>query len=209
MTESSDTTPARTPTRRRRWWRRPAVILALAAVGIVGAAVVLVVFQPWKLFVDDVVDEALPGAVSTALASVAPSSEPGSSSEPAAPSPTAVAEPVEIADGTFVTHEHATSGSVRLLTLADGTQVLRIQDLDTSNGPDLRVWLSDQPVLEGRDGWFVFDDGAYLELGRLKGNRGSQNYAIPPGTDLAALTSVSIWCARFNVSFGAAALVSV
>jgi hypothetical protein len=170
------------------------------------AGVALVVFQPWKLFVDDVVDEALPGAVATAPASVAPTGEPGSASEPSAPSPTAVAGPVEIARGTFVTHEHETTGSVRLLTLADGTQVLRIEDLDTSNGPDLRVWLSDQPVLDGRDGWFVFDDGDHLELGRLKGNRGSQNYVVPPGTDLESLTSVSIWCARFNVSFGAAAL---
>ena len=183
-------------------------MLPLVAVGMVGAVVVLVVFQPWKLFVDQVVDESLPGAVATAPASAAPSSEPGSPSEPAAPSPTAVAGPVEIASGTFVTHEHATTGSVRLLTLADGTQVLRIEDLGTSNGPDLRVWLSDQPVLDGREGWFVFDDGAYVELGQLKGNVGNQNYVVPPGTDLESLTSVSIWCARFSVSFGAADLRS-
>lgn len=204
MTETLETvTP---PTSRRRWWRRPAVVLPIAAVGVVAAVVVLVVFQPWKLFVDDVVDEALPGAVASAPASVAPSSEPASPSEPAAPSPTAAAAPVELARGTFVTHEHETTGSVRLLDLPDGTRVLRIEGLDTSNGPDLRVWLSDQPVLEGRDGWFVFDDGAYLELGRLKGNVGNQNYVVPPGTDLESLTSVSIWCARFAVSFGAAAL---
>jgi len=178
----------------------------VTAVLLVVAAAVLVVFQPWKLFLDEVVDEALPGAVASAPASVAPSSEPGSPSEPAAPSPTAVAGPVEIARGTFVTHEHETTGSVRLLDLPDGSQVLRIEGLDTSNGPDLRVWLSDQPVLDGRDGWFVFDDGAYLELGRLKGNVGNQNYVVPPGTDLEALTSVSIWCARFSVSFGAAEL---
>lgn len=204
MTETSDTTIMTSP--RRRWWRRPAVVLPVAAALVAVTAVALVVFQPWKLFVDDVVDEALPGPVASAPASVAPSSEPGSPSEPAAPSPTAVAGPVEIASGSFVTHEHATTGSVRLLTLADGTQVLRIEGLDTSNGPDLRVWLSDQPVLDGRDGWFVFDDGAYVELGRLKGNVGNQNYVVPPGTDLESLTSVSIWCARFSVSFGAAEL---
>lgn len=204
MTETSDTTTMTSP--RRRWWRRPAVVLPLVAVLVAVAAVALVVFQPWKLFVDDVVDEALPGAVASAPASVAPPSEPGSPSEPAVPSPTAVAGPVEIARGTFVTHEHATTGSVRLLDLPDGTQVLRIEGLDTSNGPDLRVWLSDQPVLDGRDGWFVFDDGAYVELGRLKGNVGNQNYVVPPGTDLESLTSVSIWCARFSVSFGAAEL---
>lgn len=200
------TDPAAPVPSARPRWRRPAVLLPLAVVGVAGAAVLLTVFQPWKLVLDDVVDEALPGAVATAPASATPTGEPGSPSEPAAPSPTAVAGPVEIARGTFVTHEHETTGSVRLLTLADGTEVLRIEDLDTSNGPDLRVWLSDQPVIDGRDGWFVFDDGDYLELGRLKGNRGSQNYVVPPGTDLDQLTSVSIWCARFSVSFGAAEL---
>ncbi|GIF01885.1 hypothetical protein Ari01nite_93490 [Paractinoplanes rishiriensis] len=46
--------------------------------------------------------------------------------------------------------------------------------------PDLRVRLSDQPVLGGRQGWRVFDDGRWLELGRLKGNRGGQMYATRP-----------------------------
>ena len=176
----------------------------MTAVLLVVAAAVLVVFQPWKLFLDEVVDEALPTAVASAPAS-GPASGPAEPSPSASPSSVAPA-PVEIARGTFVTHEHETTGSVRLLDLPDGSQVLRIEGLDTSNGPDLRVWLSDQPVLDGRDGWFVFDDGAYLELGRLKGNVGNQNYVVPPGTDLEALTSVSIWCARFSVSFGAAEL---
>lgn len=189
------------PERPRR--RRPAVLLPVSLVLVALTAVALVVFQPWKLVVDDVVDEALPTAVASAS-----TSEPPAPSATASASPTATA-PVETARGTFVTHEHQTTGSVRLLRLADGTQVLRIEDLDTSNGPDLRVWLSDQPVIDGRDGWFVFDDGAYVELGRLKGNRGSQNYAVPPGTDLESLASVTIWCARFSVSFGAAELRSV
>ena len=84
--------------------------------------------------------------------------------------------------------------------------MLRIEDLDTDNGPDLKVWLTDAPVIDGPDGWFVFDDGEYVDLGSLKGNKGSQNYAIPADVDLADLTSVAIWCDRFSVSFGAAEL---
>jgi hypothetical protein len=60
--------------------------------------------------------------------------------------------------------------------------------------------------VEGRDGWHVFDDGRTVELGRLKGNRGNQVYDVPAGTDLTGLISVTIWCKRFAVSFGAAAL---
>ncbi|MEU4835368.1 DM13 domain-containing protein [Streptosporangium sp. NPDC023615] len=114
--------------------------------------------------------------------------------------------PKSLAGGTFVSHEHETTGKAEVLELADGSRILRIEDLNTSDGPDLRVWLSDQPVKRGRAGWFNLDDGRHLELGDLKGNRGDANYAIPAGADLDGLETVTIWCKRFSVSFGAAAL---
>ncbi|MEN3269610.1 MAG: hypothetical protein V7646_6504 [Pseudonocardia sp.] len=84
--------------------------------------------------------------------------------------------------------------------------MLRLENLDTSDGPDLHVWLSDAPVIPGGDGWHVFDDGRHVDLGELKGNLGSSNYPIPADVDLAQLASVSVWCERFAVSFAAAAL---
>jgi hypothetical protein len=167
--------------RRRTTW----VVLAAAVVAtVVGAAV----FQPWKLVVDERVQEAVPTA-------------------PAAPAGVpAPAEPVVLARGTLVSHEHESSGTVAVLRLADGSRVLRLDDLRTSNGPLLKVWLSDARVVEGTDGWRVFDDGRHVDLGDLKGNIGSSNYPIPADVDLAALPSVSIWCARFHVSFAAATL---
>jgi len=114
-----------------------------------------------------------------------------------------------LATGRFLSHEHNTSGTVRLLRLSDGRRILRLEDLDTSDGPALHVWLSDQPVLGGRSGWGVFDDGAHVDLGGLKGNRGDQNYPVPPEADLSRLTSVSVWCVRFHISFGAASLAPV
>lgn len=48
--------------------------------------------------------------------------------------------------------------------------------------------------------------GKYLDLGTLKGNIGNQNYEIPPNVDLNEFHSISIWCARFHVNFGAAQL---
>ena len=190
----------------------------LAGVGVaalVALVVGLVVFQPWKLVVDEVVDEAAPAAAS-ALPSVsaAPSSSvPPSSTaplpSPASRAPSAPAQPTEprvIARGELISHEHTTTGSVVVLELADGRRILRLQDLRTSNGPDVKVWLSDAEVRPGSDGWRVFDDGAYADLGRLKGNVGSQNYAVPADVDLTVLRSVSLWCDRFDVSFGAAEL---
>ena len=102
--------------------------------------------------------------------------------------------------------QHRTTGTVRVLRAADGSLVLRLENLDTSSGPDVHVWLSDAPVKPGKDGWDLFDDGKYLDAGKLKGNKGNQNYPLPAGTDLTAYTSVSVWCDRFNVSFGAAEL---
>jgi hypothetical protein len=46
----------------------------------------------------------------------------------------------------------------------------------------------------------------FIDLSALKGNRGSQDYAIPAGTDLAAFKSAVIWCRRFVVGFGVALL---
>jgi hypothetical protein len=176
---------------RRPLLRRPVVwgVLAVAAAVLVAA---LLVFEPWKLVVDQSVDEELPVAPAAAAPGVAVG-EPASG-------------PVLLASGELISHEHETTGTVQVLQLPDGSRVLRLENLDTSNGPDLDVWITDAPVLPGRDGWGVFDDGRYVELGDLKGNKGSSNYALPPEVDLSELRSVSIWCDRFNVSFGAAAL---
>ncbi|MFF0546122.1 DM13 domain-containing protein [Nocardia thailandica] len=164
--------------------RRRPVLLTVAAVLVVALAFGLYLFQPWRLFTTTRVDEP-PVATATAPA-------PGATAAPALPS------------GTFVSHEHETSGAVTIQRAATGGYVLRITDLRTSDGPALHVYLSDQPVLA--DDWHNADDGRYLDLGRLKGNEGNQNYEIPLGTDPSEWASVSIWCARFHVSFGAAAL---
>jgi hypothetical protein len=171
-----------------RTLRRPAVWLGLAAAAV-AAGVALALFQPWKLVVDETVDEAPPAAP----AAVAP----------ADPAP---AGPMLLGSGELISHEHTTTGSVQVLGLPDGSRVLRLADLDTSNGPDLKVWITDAPVLPGREGWGVFDDGRWVDLGALKGNLGSSNYPLPADVDLGEFISVSIWCDRFNVSFGAAAL---
>lgn len=184
--------------------RRPVMWVALAVI-VVGAAVALALFRPWLLLVDATVNEAGPAGVSTPPAPAGKPAAGGPSASASAPE-TAEPGPLVLSSGSFVSHEHSTSGTAKVIRLADGRRVLRLEDLDTSNGPDLRVWLSDQPVTKGTGGWFVFDDGAYVELGRLKGNKGDQNYAIPADADLGGLTSVSIWCKRFHVSFGAAAL---
>jgi hypothetical protein len=168
--------------------------MVIAVLGL-GAAAGLFWFQPWRLVTSTEVREPL--TVATPPSASAPAA-----SGPAAPGPAVVRA------GAFVTHEHATTGTARLVRDPDGGHRLEIAGLDTSDGPDLRVWLTDQPVREGRAGWRVFDDGRWVELGRLKGNRGDQVYRIPAGVDPGGFRSVSIWCKRFAVSFGAAPLTA-
>jgi len=233
----------------KRWWRRSVVIVPTAIVAVTALTLALAAFQPWRLFIDVTVDEALPTvAVEETIepssdtstqesagnagqdASADSSAEEQSATESNAgadaadsgagsaansnadattePSVEETPKRAVTAEGTFISHEHPTAGTARIITLEDGSRVLRLVGLDTDNGPDLKVWLAAAPVIEGRDGWFVFDDDEYLSLGALKGNKGNQNYPIPDDADISDLTSVTIWCERFSVSFGAAELIS-
>jgi hypothetical protein len=149
-------------------------------------------FQPWTLFTNRTVVEAFPSASESAAT-------PSASEEVEGPE-----YPILLSRSKFISHEHSTRGVAKIFELENGERILRIEGLDTSDGPQLEVWLSDSPVIEGTAGWKVFDDGNYASLGVLKGNIGDQNYEIPDDVDLNEFISVSIWCVRFAVSFGAA-----
>ncbi len=164
-----------------------------------GAVAGLFWFQPWRLVTDTTVADQLSSAESPASA---PVSTPSAGSSSAAPP----AGPAVVRKGTFVSHEHDTTGAARLVRNGDGTHQLELVGLDTSDGPDLRVWLTDQEAITGSEAWSVFDDGRHVELGRLKGNHGNQVYPVPADVELDAYRSISIWCKRFSVSFGAALL---
>lgn len=226
----------------KRWWRRPVVIVPTAIVAVTALTLALAAFQPWRLFIDVTVDEALPtvdveetvkpssdasaqeaageanqdasadsnAEEQSATETNTNSNSTANSGDDASAEPSVEETPKRTvtAEGTFISHEHPTAGKARIITLEDGSRVLRLVGLDTDNGPDLKVWLAAAPVIEGRDGWFVFDDDEYLSLGPLKGNKGNQNYPIPDDADISDLTSVTIWCERFSVSFGAAELIS-
>ena len=88
-----------------------------------------------------------------------------------------------------------------MVELADGRRFVRFEDLATSDGPDLHVWVTDQP---SGGSWGSYDDGRYVRLGELVATHGNQNYEIPADADLAGLRSVVIWCDRFNVAFASA-----
>lgn len=107
--------------------------------------------------------------------------------------------------GTFHGKAHNTSGRATIYREADGHLILRLTNFKTSNGPDVHVVLIAAKDADD-DANFLKSSTGRVELGVLKGNEGDQNYEIPAGTDLKKFQTVSIYCERFNVNFGAAPL---
>jgi Electron transfer DM13 len=90
---------------------------------------------------------------------------------------------------------HNAEGLAKVIQLDDASMILRLENFRATNGPDLYVYLAT-------------DNSAsdFVDLGRLKGNIGNQNYDIPEGTDFSKYDTVLIWCKAFSVLFGSAKL---
>ena len=110
-----------------------------------------------------------------------------------------------IAQGQFYDIAHEGMGTATIYELADGTRILRFENFEVLNGPQLHVYLAPQnpvPDLAGAE-----LEGA-IDLGALKGNIGDQNYTIPADVFLDQFQSVVIWCVPFRVAFNAAPLIA-
>jgi hypothetical protein len=92
---------------------------------------------------------------------------------------------------------HNAEGVAKIIQLADGTDILRLENFKATNGPDLYVYLSTDKT-----------NADIVNLGRLKGNIGNQNYLIPAGTDITMYNTALIWCRAFSVIFGSAQLLT-
>ena len=155
---------------------------------ILGALVVVAVggwyaFRPERLFIDQTVNESLP-AVTEVMAATS-------------------ADPVVLATGQFHSNAHETKGTAAIYRLPDGSRVLRLTGFETSNGPDVQVYLvAANDVTEDA----TVKQVGFVNVGALKGNIGDQNYTIPADLDLGKFRSVTIWCRRFSVNFGTAPL---
>ena len=153
--------------------------LILAVVGIPVLIGAWWAFRPEKLFINQQVSEAAPASV-------------GAEAEP-------------LYTGKLESREHPTSGRTTIYTDGGAKKYLRLTDFATSNGPDVHVILVAAKDAAD-DANFLKNNTERVELGKLKGNEGDQNYEIPAGTDLGKFTTVSIYCERFNANFGAAPL---
>jgi Electron transfer DM13 len=159
------------------WLSRNKWILAL--IGVPALAVAWWAFRPEKLFINQKVSEAAPAALSS--------------------------EPEPLYTGKLEGKIHQTSGRATIYKNKDGKEYLRLSDFTTSNGPDVHVILV-RAEDKGLEQEIVKDDLEHVELGRLKGNQGDQNYDLPAALDLNQYQAVAIYCERFHAIFGVARL---
>ena len=155
------------------------IIIGLGAIVL---ATAWYAFRPELLFINKTVNEEFPGG--PAMASIEK-------------------EPIAVTKGSFKGLAHETKGLASIYQLADGKRTLRLTEFATSNGPDVHVYLVSTEVEKDND---VVKEAGFIDLGSIKGNIGDQNYDIPADADLNKYRTVSIWCARFGVNFGTAAL---
>jgi Electron transfer DM13 len=164
---------------KRRTW-----IIGLLVIAAVG----WYLFRPELLFVKTRVNESLPAEVAAAPNAMV-------STEAVASGP--------LLSGRFHSVAHQTKGSATVHELGSGRRLLRLTEFSTSNGPDVRVYLV--AAADASDDETVTKAG-FVELGKLKGTEGDQNYDIPAGLDLEKYRAVTIWCRRFSVNFATAPL---
>jgi hypothetical protein len=145
---------------------------------LIAAFVAWYAFRPERLFVNEYVDEKLPA--------------PNSGSAP---------QPLE--SGTFHSVLHPTQGTATVYRIADGNRVIRFTNFRTSNGPDVHIYMV--AADDATDNASVPRAG-FIDLGSIKGNIGDQNYTLGLDVDLSKYRTVSVWCKRFSVNFGAAPL---
>lgn len=109
-------------------------------------------------------------------------------------------QPVVLVSGNFTDADsfHRGSGKATVYVYPDGRRILRFEDFEVTNGPALSVYL-----VNGTGGNV---EGGYVNLGKLRGNIGNQNYEIPVDADLETYHSVVIWCVPFRVTFAVASL---
>ena len=151
--------------------------------GLVVAVIAWYAFRPELLFVNTTVSEAFPTPRAVSASDSASS-------------------PRQLASGAFKGYAHETKGDASIYQV-NGKRVLRLAKFETSNGPDVHVYLVAAP--DAMDDATVKTAG-FIDLGPMKGNKGDQNYEVPDNVDLTKYRAVTIWCARFNVNFGTAPL---
>lgn len=116
----------------------------------------------------------------------------------------APAGPMVLGVGTFDRKDdaHYANGQAILARDEAGNNIVRLQDLNAGNGPDLYVYVTEHPDPQNSE---QLSMGGY-NLGTLKATNGSFSYTLDPMIDPSRIKSVVIYCKAFSVIFSTATL---
>ena len=175
----------------------------IAIIGVIAITVGALITRPWTYFITNEVDEAFPTLTTDTTASQVEGSTTVITTDET-PEPAEPAEPQTLLMGSFIEIDaiHSGSGSAVVYQLEDDSRIVRFEDFQVTNGPELHVILSKEVPTSTLGS--IGED--YIDLGELKGNVGNQNYTIPASVDLSEYKSVVIYCVPFSVVFSSAAL---
>jgi hypothetical protein len=118
----------------------------------------------------------------------------------------ALQSPTIYATGDFVAIDavRRASGTVTVYQQADGNWLIRLENFEVRNGPQLHLFLSAHA--EPRTAEEVRAEGLGLDWGPLKGTAGNQNYAMPAGFNMGSVRSVVIFALPYGDVFSTATL---
>jgi hypothetical protein len=167
-------------------WRRPRVRVAVIGAYLL-TAIVVGGYLGRSTLIDDEVNERV-----VRVAPPAPDRAGGGAAERP--------RNVLLRRGSFESVAHPAEGIATTIRTAAGARVLTLTNFEVDNGPDLRVYLVAGPASDESG----VDD--FKDLGALKGNKGNQQYELPPQLDLERYSTVVIWCRAFSVNFARAPL---
>jgi electron transfer DM13 len=198
-------------------WARWLVIVAV----LVGAPIVWYLGSP--LFINRTVDEPFPQSTGAQGADAYPMSKnatiPGDMTQQQVEArmmevsgtetktddamPNGASASTVVARGIFVDGDnfHKGQGTATIYKVGPDL-ILRLDAFKSTNGPDLRVLLTRTGMPKTRSDV----QAGYIEVAKLKGNVGNQNYTLPKDVMLSDYKAVVIYCRPFHVVFATATL---
>lgn len=101
--------------------------------------------------------------------------------------------------GDFIKKSKRLKGSWNVVERDGKTFIVFADDFRAANGPDLKIFLSPKSVSDATGKNAV--DGS-LNIGELKATKGTQEYEVPAGVNLADYGSVLVHCEAYSVLWG-------
>jgi hypothetical protein len=187
--------------------KQPVVRASVLGVVLLGAAVAMYLLSP--LFIGNASHLSFPTLGMMPSRTPRPATATPEATETPIPSPTMqdsetifeASSSLLIWEADFYAVAHSGRGSANVYMMEDGSLIVRLEDFEVEDGPELHVYLTDQDPVPNAEG---IELANAIDLGELKGLLGDQSYLVPSDLDLSQYHSVVIWCVPFSVPFIAA-----